>query len=99
MMDVASSLPVMVRRLGATAGWKERFIHLSRAYGGEQRARLAWYRAAVRLLDQDFSFRAFFEGETKRLPDALCWLVLRRLGRWIELLPPELSDALRTGKR
>jgi hypothetical protein len=99
VMEVAGSLPVMMRRLGATAGWKERLIHMFRAYGGEQRARLVWYRSAIKLLDHDFSFRAFFEGETKRLPDALCRLVLRRLGRWIELLPPELSDTLRTGKR
>jgi hypothetical protein len=98
LMEAASCLPIMARRLAATTGLKERFIHLFRAYGGEQRARLAWYREAGRLLCQDRSFRAFFEGETERLPDALHRLVLRRLGRWFELLPQELSEELRTGR-
>ena len=96
VMEAASCLPIMARRLVATTGWKERLIHLFRAYGGEQRARLAWYREAGRLLDQDLSFRAFFEGETQCLPDVLRRQVLRRLGRWVEFLPPELSDGLRT---
>lgn len=98
VMEAAGSLRVMVSRLGATAGIRERLVHLFRAYGGEQRARLAWYHDAARLLGQNPSFRAFFEGETTRLPDALSRLVLRRINRWVELLPPELSDALRTGK-
>ncbi|MEQ1566654.1 MAG: radical SAM protein [Myxococcota bacterium] len=87
LAELAGSPAVMARRLRATSGVRQRLIHLLRAYGREQRARVAWYRRALELLDTDRGFRAFFSGEPAPVPAALRELAVARLGSWASAVP------------
>ncbi len=81
--------PRSVRRrfAGTRSGWA-RSLNLVRALSSEGRGRLNFYRRLRQMLVTDREIRAFFEGETERIPAFYEETVRRDLGPLWELLPP-----------
>ncbi len=79
----------IMRRLRANRGRIPRLMNVVRALSSEANGRLRIrYLSKVReLLATDVSFRAYFEGETNRLPDFFRNAVRRDLGPLWEFLP------------
>ena len=84
------------RALGARR-WEARIINLVRGPGAEMRERLQWHRRMVHLLEHDREFRGFFEGDPVSIPVELRERALRATGPFVDLLPSETLDELRTG--
>jgi len=77
----------IMRRLGANRGWIARTMNVVRAISSEGNGRIEYYREVRELLSTDAPFRAYFEGDTERLPDFFRERVKRDLGPLWEFLP------------
>jgi hypothetical protein len=92
-----------LRRVASSSHWLPRVLHVFRAFGTEEKRRIRWYRELAGWLETDRAMRAFFEGETTKLPEQLRSLAAARIGPFYELLPKgELDlvpDALEPGAR
>ncbi len=64
-----------------------RWMNLMRAVSTEGFGRLRYYRKIRKLLDEDVKFRAFFEGETKEIPQFYIDMIRKDLGPLWEYLP------------
>lgn len=64
-----------------------RWMNLMRAVSTEGFGRLRYYRKIRKLLDEDVQFRAFFEGETREIPQFYIDMMRKDLGPLWEYLP------------
>lgn len=64
-----------------------RWMNLMRAVSTEGFGRLRYYRKIRKLLDKDVQFRAFFEGETREVPQFYIDMMRKDLGPLWEYLP------------
>lgn len=64
-----------------------RWMNLMRAVSTEGFGRLRYYRKIRKFLDEDVKFRAFFEGETKEIPQFYVDMIRKDLGPLWEYLP------------
>lgn len=64
-----------------------RWLNLIRAISSEGFGRLKFYRKVRRLLDEDRTFRDYFEGETTILPQFYINIIKKDLGSLCEWLP------------
>ncbi len=90
VIDVSAhsfSWPTIIRRLRATETQIPRWMNFVRAVSSEGFGRLKFYREVRRLLDEDRSFRAYFEGETTVLPKFYQDMIRKDLGPLWEWLP------------
>ena len=62
------STPTVARRLMANRQVIPRTLNVIRAYAGEGRQRLVYYRTLRKHLEKDVSMRAFFDGESTTVP-------------------------------
>jgi hypothetical protein len=62
------STPTVARRLMANRQVIPRTLNVIRAYAGEGRQRLVYYRTLRKHLEKDIPMRAFFEGESTTVP-------------------------------
>jgi len=77
----------IMRRLRANRGAIPRMMNVVRATSSEGYGRIKYFTEVRELLCTDKSFRAYFEGETDRLPDFFRQRVKRDLGPLWEFLP------------
>jgi hypothetical protein len=77
----------ILRRLHANRGVIPRIMNAVRAISSEGNGRIRYFSEVRELLSTDASFRAYFEGETDRLPDFFRQRVQRDLGPLWEFLP------------
>jgi hypothetical protein len=63
------STPTVARRLMANRQVIPRTLNVIRAYAGEGRQRLVYYRTLRKQLEKDAPMRAFFEGESTTVPN------------------------------
>jgi hypothetical protein len=82
------SWPAIARRFQATRSRIPRWLNLIRAVSTEGFGRLRFYREVRRRLDEDRSFRDYFEQETTELPPFLLRMMKNDLGDLWEWLPP-----------
>ncbi|MES1221503.1 MAG: hypothetical protein ABUT20_38745 [Bacteroidota bacterium] len=66
-----------------TAKW----MNFMRAISSEGYGRIRFYKQVRKNLKEDKSFRAYFEGETRELPEFYINIVKRDLGKWYQWLP------------
>lgn len=74
-------------RFQASTSGVSRWLNLIRAISSEGFGRLKFYRKVRRLLDEDRTFRDFFEGETTALPQFYINVIKKDLGALWEWLP------------
>jgi len=97
ILEAATAPSAVARRFGATRGWESKVVNLLR--GAEQSRRLRWYRRMLSWLEGDTAFRRFFEGTSEVVPVQLRELALERMGLFAGLLPGEIAEEARTGRR
>ncbi len=78
----------MVRRARGTTPGFATWLNLVRGISSEGFGRIKYYRKIRRMLDDDRGVRAFFEGESPRVPAAYVTWIERDLGAWWPHLPP-----------
>jgi hypothetical protein len=79
---------MLVRRLRTKSPRPVRFVHALRT--ASLRADVGDFRRIRKMLVSDRGFRAFHEGRSEALPPFYSALYEKRLGRFAELLPPDL---------
>lgn len=77
----------IINRFQATTSRIPAWINFMRAVSSEGFGRLKFYREVRRLLDEDRSFRDYFEGETTTLPRFYVNILKKDLGSLWEWLP------------
>jgi hypothetical protein len=77
----------IVSRFRTATSRLPRWINFVRAISSEGFGRLKFYRKVRRLLDEDRSFRDYFEGETTNLPQFYIDIIKKDLGALWEWLP------------
>lgn len=82
----------ILRRLRANRGAIPRMMNVVRAISSEGNGRIRYFSEVRDLLSTDAPFRAYFEGETNRLPDFFLQRIRRDLGPLWEFLPPGALD-------
>lgn len=78
---------VMMRRLAAGKNFTARWMNFMRAISSEGHGRLRFYRQVRKQLVEDKAFRAYFEGETGKLPSFYTNIIRKDLGVWWPWLP------------
>jgi hypothetical protein len=81
------SLRSIVNRFRTATSEIPRWLNLIRAISSEGFGRLKFHRKVRRLLDEDRTFRDFFEGETTTLPQFYINIIKKDLGSLWEWLP------------
>lgn len=99
ILEAVITPSAVTRRFGANRGWQARFVNLLRGAGGDQRRRIRWYRDMLSWLEHDPAFRSFFDGTSEVVPAQLRASALGRLGPFADLLPAEIAEEARTGRR
>ncbi len=82
----------ILRRLRANRGTIPRMMNVVRAISSEGNGRIRYFSKVRDLLSTDASFRAYFEGETNRLPEFFRNRVRRDLGSLWQFLPEGALD-------
>jgi hypothetical protein len=85
------SKKAMYRRFKATPHFTPRWMNFMRAISSEGWGRLKFYRLIRKNLEEK-NFRAYFEGESRRLPDLYTNIIKQSLGKWWEWLPKEAIE-------
>lgn len=80
------SRPRILKRAKANRGFS-RWLNVVRAVSSEGAGRIKYYTKVRRMLDEDRQFRAYFEGETREIPDFFVDQVKNDLGPLWEYLP------------
>ncbi len=75
------------RRFRATKDYTNKWMNFMRAISNEGHGRLKFYRQVRKNLAEDRHFRAYFERETKQLPEFYTNIIKKGLGIWWEWLP------------
>lgn len=89
LIGFALSTPVTARRFAANDGWTTKWLNALR--GGTSKRR-KWQQTVADHLGTDGQFRAYFDGETRVLPELLKNSVERGLGSLWDLLPEGALD-------
>ena len=77
----------IINRFRSSTSRIPRWINFMRAISSEGFGRLKFYRKIRQLLDEDRTFRDYFEGETAKLPQFYINIIKRDLGALWEWLP------------
>ncbi len=75
------------RRMAAASHFTVKWMNVMRAISSEGYGRLRFFRKVRKQLIEDRSFRAYFEGETTKLPDFYTEIIKKDLGIWWDWLP------------
>jgi hypothetical protein len=82
------STPTVMRRLMANRQVIPRMLNVIRAYAGEGRQRLVYYRTLRKHLETDAPMRAFFDGESTTVPSFYVNRIRSDLRGYWRALPP-----------
>lgn len=75
------------KRFMATRHFTTRWMNFMRAISSEGYGRIRFYKKVRKNLAEDRAFRAYFEGETKQLPEFYTNIIKKDLGIWWQWLP------------
>jgi hypothetical protein len=75
------------RRLAAGKNFTSRWMSFMRAISAEGYGRIKFYKQIRKQLVEDYNFRNYFEGETKKLPAFYKNIIEKTLGIWWQWLP------------
>ena len=81
------SKKAIYRRFAATPKFTPKWLNFMRAISSEGYGRLRFYKSIRKKLQEDKSFRDFFERETDKLPQFYIDIIQRDLGIWWQWLP------------
>lgn len=81
------SAKAIYKRFTASNHLTTKWMNFMRAVSSEGHGRLRFYRLVRKNLQEDSSFRAFFEGESKQLPEFYKSIIQKDLGMWWKWLP------------
>ena len=91
LTEYTFSKKAIYKRFIATTDFTAKWMNFMRAISNEGYGRIRFYKIVRRNLKEDRSFRAYFEGETKQLPQFYLNIIQKDLGIWMKWLP---QDAL-----
>jgi hypothetical protein len=81
------SKKAIYKRFMATSDFTSKWMNFMRSVSNEGFGRIRFYKMVRKNLKEDISFRAYFEGETKVLPQFYKNIIERDLGIWLKWLP------------
>ena len=87
LLQYSFSPPAIVRRVKANRGWIPRTMNAIRAMSKEGWGTIRYFQQVRRQLDQDRSFRDFFEQESSEIPQFFVEAIRKDLGPLWEWLP------------
>jgi hypothetical protein len=87
LTEYTFSAKAIYRRFKDTTDTTSRWMNLMRAISSEGYGRLRFYRWVRENLVYNKSFRSYFEGETKELPEFYKNIIEKDLGKWWKWLP------------
>jgi hypothetical protein len=80
------------KRFTATSHFTARWMNFMRAVSSEGYGRIRFFKKVRHNLVNDRSFRAYFERETKQLPQFYTNIIQHDLGNWWQWLPKGALD-------
>jgi len=87
LTEYTFSRKAIYRRFMATRDSTSRWMNFMRAISSEGYGRIRFFKEVRKHLKEDRSFRQYFEGETKHLPEFYKNIVKKDLGVWWQWLP------------
>jgi hypothetical protein len=92
LTEYTFSLKAIARRLTATSDFTSKWMNVMRAISNEGFGRIHFYKMVRQKLKEDHAFRAYFEGETKQLPQFYLNIIKKDVGPWMQWLPQGALD-------
>lgn len=86
------SKKAIYKRFVASSHFTAKWMNFMRAVSSEGYGRIKFFKKVRKNLVEDYSFRAYFEGETRQLPEFYKNIIQKDLGVWWEWLPKEALD-------
>jgi hypothetical protein len=86
------SKKAIYKRFMASSGFTSKWMNFMRAVSSEGYGRIRFFKKVRKNLVEDHSFRAYFEGETRRLPEFYTNIIQKDLGVWWDWLPKEALE-------
>ncbi len=86
------SVKNIFRRFRAAPAFTSKWMSCMRAISAEGYGRIRFYRQVRKKLIEDYSFRRFFEGETKQIPPFYIDIIRKDLGQWWQWLPKGATE-------
>lgn len=87
LTEYSFSKKAIYRRFIATSTFTSKWMNFMRAISSEGYGRIRFFKKVRKNLVADRSFRAYFEGETKQLPEFYKNIIQKDLGVWWQWLP------------
>ncbi|HET7178894.1 MAG TPA: hypothetical protein VFI14_04180, partial [Chryseosolibacter sp.] len=87
LTEYTFSRKAIYKRFRATSDFTSKWMNSMRAISNEGYGRIRFYKMVRTNLKADRSFRAYFEGETKQLPEFYLNIIRKDLGIWMNWLP------------
>ena len=92
LTEYTFSKKAIYRRFKSTSQFTSKWMNFMRAISSEGYGRIRFYKSVRKHLKEDASFRAYFEGETRVLPEFYTNIIREDLGIWWQWLPKEALD-------
>ena len=87
LTEYSFSKKAIYRRFTASSHFTTKWMNFMRAISSEGYGRIRFYKKVRKNLIEDRMFRAFFEGESKQLPEFYKNIIKKDLGIWWQWLP------------
>jgi len=87
LTEYSFSMKAIYKRFLATFGSTSKWMNIMRAISNEGYGRIRFYNLVRKNLKEDRSFRDYFEGEKKQLPQFYRKVIEKDLGVWMQWLP------------
>jgi hypothetical protein len=87
LTEYTFSKKAIYRRFMAVSDFTSKWMNVMRAISNEGYGRIRFYKMIRKNLQEDRSFRAYFEGETTQLPKLYKDIIRKDLGMWERWLP------------
>jgi hypothetical protein len=92
LTEYTFSKKAIYRRFMASTTRASKWMNFMRAISSEGYGRIRFFKEVRRRLQEDASFRSYFEGDSKQLPDFYRHIIQKDLGIWWEWLPKEALE-------
>ena len=87
LTEYTFSRKAIYKRFMAISDFTSKWMNFMRAISNEGLGRIRFYKMVRENLKVNRSFRAYFEGETRQLPEFYLNIIRRDLGTWMHWLP------------
>jgi radical SAM superfamily enzyme YgiQ (UPF0313 family) len=92
LTEYTFSKKAIYRRFMSTSNTTAKWMNFMRAVSSEGYGRIRFFKKVRNQLANDRSFRAYFEKETRQLPEFYVDIIKKDLGAWWQWLPKEALD-------